>query len=64
MRTATNRDALIVYDEDGDNENAAENTQCSDTERPNTATSRDTRNTGDTPIDSRNDIDDGTSIFP
>ena len=63
-RTASSRDALTVYDEDDVNENAAEKTQCSDIERLNTATSQDYREIGDTPIDSRNDIDDGTGNSP
>ena len=59
--TATSRDAIILYDEDDVNENAAKEERRSVIEKPDSATSRDNQNIGDTPIDSRNGFDEGTS---
>ena len=63
-RTATSRDAPVLNDEDDVNDNTAKNKQSSEIKRPNTATSQDNQNSGDTPTEAHNEIDDSTKDSP
>ena len=63
-RTAASRDAPILRDENDVKEHAAKDEQRSEIKRPNTATSRDNQNTGDTPTDSLNENHDSTGNSP
>ena len=59
--TAASRDAPIVHDEHDVNENAARDEQSSETERPRTATSRNSHNGGNTPPSSEKNANDVTN---
>ena len=63
-RTTASRDAPILHDENDVNEHAAKDEQRSEIRRPSTATSRDNRNTSDTPTDSLNENNDSTRNSP
>ena len=63
-RTATSRDAPLLFDEDDVNDNTAKNKPCSEIKRPNTATSQHNQNFGDTPTAVHNEIDDSTKYSP
>ena len=59
--TAASRDAPIVHDEHDVNENAARDEQSSETEKPRTATSRNSHNGGNTPPSSAKNANDVTN---
>ena len=63
-RTVTSRGAPILNDDDDVNDNTANNKRSSETERPNTATSQHNQNSGGTPTELHNEIDDSTKCSP